>query len=166
MLQYEETQLSFNLLALCRSPLVGYTVQIARAISSLRRLLQKMSDNTGFKAVVPSEEPPLDPNADYSAGLPEFNLSATDIEQTDVLEHVRDALSRSDLSVDEAVNLHRDLVIEIKAAIGEYRAELLAMADDDRRVQGRKRDFGPALHKWVTKLAEKGVLENIIKETG
>lgn len=165
MLQYEETQLSFNLLALCRSPLVGYTAQIARALSSLRRLHHKMSDNIAFKAAVPSEDPPFDPDAEHSVGLPEFNLSASDIEQADVLEHARDALSRSDLSVDEAVSLHQELVIEAKAAIGEYRAELVAVADDDRRVQGRKRDFGPALHKWVTKLAEKGVLENIIKET-
>lgn len=165
MLQYEETQLSFNLLALCQSPLIKYRAEIARAISAVRHLHRRMSGSTAFKATIAPEEPPLCPEVDSTVGLPEFSLHTSDIEEAQIPEHLEEILSRSDLGVDEAVPLHAELVVEAKVAIGEYRAELMSMADDDRRVQGRKRDFGPALHKWITKLAEKGVLESIVSDT-
>lgn len=164
MLQYEETQLSFNLLALCRSPLVGYTVEIASAVSALRRLHRRMRDSTAFRLSIPREDPIFCAETDYT-DLPEFDLSISDIEAAPIPDNLYKTLSRSNLSVKEAVTLYGELVVAAKVAIGEYRGELLAMADDDKRVQGRKRDFGPALHSWVTKLAEKGVLENIINDT-
>lgn len=160
ILQYEETQLSFNLLALCQSPLVDYKKNIGRGIASLRALHRTMGEEAAFKERLTPEDRPAFLKED--TGLAEFHLSNADMENFEIPRSLRDTLSNPDLSVDDAYNLHQQLMVDTKAAMGEYRAELVAMADDDRRVQGRKRDFGPALHKWVTKLAEKGVLEDII----
>jgi ubiquitin carboxyl-terminal hydrolase L5 len=161
ILQYEETQLSFNLLALCQSPLVGYKENIGRGAASLRALHRKMDGQTAFKERILSEDVP--PYLEENTGLAEFHLDNMDNENFEIPQSLQETLENPDLSVEAAYSLHRQLVVDTKAAMGEYRAELLAMADDERRVQGRKRDFGPALHKWVTKLAEKGVLEDIIK---
>ena len=78
----------------------------------------------------------------------------------------RDHTSVHSAQTDSFVDRHVfTLIIEAKATMGEYKSELMAMADEDQRVKGRKRDFGPMIHTWVTKLADKGLLEDIINET-
>lgn len=161
MLQYEESQLSFNLLALCQSPLAAHSQAIARAVASLRHLHAQLQACSAFTELVAAEPSPLD--IDDESRLSEFNLSKPAIIETEVPEGIREKCARTDLEASDAYALHQKLVIEVKASMGEYRAELMAIADDEQRVKGRKKDYGPALHKWVKKLAEKGVLEDAIK---
>ncbi|KAH8706793.1 hypothetical protein BGZ61DRAFT_350599 [Ilyonectria robusta] len=161
MLQYEESQLSFNLLALCQSPLAAHSQAIARAVASLRHLHAQLQACSAFTELVAAEPSPLD--IDDESRLSEFNLSKLAIIEAEVPEGIREKCARTDLETSDAYALHQELVIEVKAAMGEYRAELVAIADDEQRVKGRKKDYGPALHKWVKKLAEKGVLEDAIK---
>ncbi|KAH6891010.1 hypothetical protein B0T10DRAFT_458417 [Thelonectria olida] len=161
MLQYEESQLSFNLLALCQSPLATHSHAIAQAVASLNHLHSHMKEYTDFNSLVAAEPKPLD--LDDESQLSEFNLKRADIENAEIPQSIRDKTSGPTLETSEAYALHQDLVIEVKASMGEYRAELMGIADDEQRVKGRKKDYGPALHKWVTKLAEKGVLEDMIK---
>jgi ubiquitin carboxyl-terminal hydrolase L5 len=161
MLQYEESQLSFNLLALCQSPLATHSRAIAQAVASLSHLHSQMKECTDFSSLVAAEPKPLD--MDDESQLSEFNLKRADIENAEIPQTIREKTSGPTLTTSEAYALHQELVIEVKASMGEYRAELMGIADDEQRVKGRKKDYGPALHKWVTKLAEKGVLEDMIK---
>ncbi|KAH7271994.1 hypothetical protein B0J15DRAFT_164448 [Fusarium solani] len=161
MLQYEENQLSFNLLALCRSPLSAHTQTIARAAASLHHLHTQIQPDSTFSELTSAESNPLDIRDE--SRLAEFNLKPKDITSLDISEDLRAKIKQPDFDTSAAYELHQELVIEVKAAMGEYRAELMSKADDEQRVKGRKKDFGPALHKWMTKLAEKGVLEDVIK---
>ncbi|KAF7542823.1 hypothetical protein G7Z17_g11248 [Cylindrodendrum hubeiense] len=161
MLQYEESQLSFNLLALCQSPLAAHSQAIGCTIASLRYLHAQMQTSPTFTELIAADPQPLD--IDDESQISEFNLSRTSIIEAKVPETIRDKCSQTGLETSAAYTLHQELVIETKAAMGEYRAELMAIADDEQRVKGRKKDYGPALHKWVKKLAEKGVLEDAIK---
>ncbi|KPM35759.1 hypothetical protein AK830_g10815 [Neonectria ditissima] len=160
MLQYEESQLSFNLLALCQSPLATHSQAIAIAVASLYHLDTQMQACSTFTELVAAEPKPLD--VDDDSQLAEFNLSKLDIVDARIPETIRERVSQAEPRASDAYALHQDLVVEVKAAIGEFRAELTAIADDEQRVKGRKRDYGPALHAWVKKLAEKGVLEDVI----
>ena len=57
--------------------------------------------------------------------------------------------------------LARKTAAELGDAVARHGAEILALATDLERVEGRKRDYTPAIHAWVKILAEKGVLEQI-----
>ncbi|KAK7428703.1 hypothetical protein QQZ08_004797 [Neonectria magnoliae] len=160
MLQYEESQLSFNLLALCQSPLATYSQAIAVAIASLRHLHTQMQNCSTFIELIAAEPKPLD--IDDDSQLSEFNLSKLDIVDAEIPEKIQEKVSQTGLEASDAYALHQELVIDVKVAMGEFRAELKAIADDEQRVKGRKRDYGPALHAWMKKLAEKGVLEDVI----
>ena len=46
-------------------------------------------------------------------------------------------------------------------AIAQYATEIGALSTDLERVEGRKKDYTPAIHAWMRILAEKGVLEEI-----
>ena len=162
MLQYEESQLSFNLLALCESPLAHHSRTIASAVASLMFVLEQ-TDSTDFKELIAAEGKPL--VIENERELTQFNLTKADIAEAPVPHSLVERISQSDFDTGKALALYQALVVDVKAAIGEYRAEMMAIADDEQRVKGRKKDYGPALHKWVKKLAEKGVLEDVLKNT-
>lgn len=164
MCQYEESQLAFNLLALCQSPLTSHSRKIAEAIASLRelKLVAELKEGVG------DGWKPVDciiSAADNPEYLAEFKLTTEDVLRAAIPAWVRDQVSQVD-STEKAAELHKDLEVEAKATIGEYRAELTEMARDEERVEGRRKDYGPALHKWLSKLAEKGVLEDLVSSTG
>ncbi|KAF5668756.1 ubiquitin carboxyl-terminal hydrolase isozyme L5 [Fusarium circinatum] len=163
MFQYEESQLSFNLLALCQSPLTVYAQTIAHAAASLQYLLKNIESLPAFKDLISAEKPPLD--IEDESRLSDFNLAKEDIMNAHVPDALQEKLKRPGFDSQSAYELHQELVVEVKAAMGEYRSELMAISDDEQRVKGRKKDYGPALHKWMKKLAEKGVLEEVIKAT-
>lgn len=158
VLQYEEDQLAFSLLALCQSPLVSHSSAIATATASLRHLHAEVPSQPAFL------EPPV---LDFGNGpqLAEFQLKKSDIEDAEVPTSFKDKIADPSFGVDEARKEHEKLTRDLKVAMGEYRMEMMSIAGDELRVQGRKKDYAPALHKWVKTLAEKGVLENIIKDT-
>lgn len=161
MLQYEESQLSFNLLALCRSPLALYSSKIVEGLSFLQYLGEYLVSKMGSHGYQAKGNLTDLVNDQY---LSEFQLTATHIENAEIPDTFRDAVSGSTL--EDLPQLQSSLVIKTLAAMGEYRAEISSMAEDEARVKGRKKDYGPALHKWVTKLAEKDVLDGLIDNTG
>lgn len=163
MLQYEESQLSFNLLALCQSPLTVYSQTIAHAAASLQYLHKNAESLPAFKDLISAEKHPLD--IEDKSRLSDFNLTKADIMRAQVPDALQEKIKRSNFDSQSAYELHQELVVDVKAAMGEYRSELMAISDDEQRVKGRKKDYGPALHKWMKKLAEKGVLEEVIKAT-
>lgn len=161
MLQYEENQLSFNLLGLCQNPLASHSQAIAHAAVSLQHLQAKMQSCNTFTDHVLAETKPLDIHNETQ--LSEFGLKPHSITDMEALSTLEDKILQPGFDAAAAYQLHHELAIELKAAMGEYRAELISIADDEQRVKGRKKDYGPALHKWVKKLAEKGALEDVIK---
>lgn len=160
MLQYEDTQLSFNLLALCQDPLAMHSKAISSSLASLQHLRNTLHAQATVHALDAVDG--SFPDIEQCPNLSEFQLCQSDIEQAEVPQALKQKIERTDLSIEEAQELYQNLVIESKSAMGEYRAELISMAEDEQRVKGRKKDYGPALHKWVTKLAEKGVLEDLL----
>jgi ubiquitin carboxyl-terminal hydrolase L5 len=159
MLQYEDSQLSFNLLALCRSSLTTHTHKIAGNLASLKALLKSIRSRPEFATFEPGDKW-LD-ETNLPCFLSEFQLTPTNVENAPVPQTLHEKALQLG-SEAEANELYESIVVDTKAVMGEYRAELISMAEDEQRVKGRKKDFGPALHKWVTKLAQKGVLQGMI----
>ncbi|CAM1503783.1 Fc.00g013740.m01.CDS01 [Cosmosporella sp. VM-42] len=163
MMQDEDNQFAFNLLALCQNPLAAQSQAIAGAMASLLYLHAHMPASTNFTQLLSTEENLLDMEDEEKLSV--YKLKKTDIENAHIPDALKERISREDFDEGMAFLLYRKLEIEVKSALGEYRAELASIADDERRVKGRKKDYGLALHKWVKKLAEKGVLEELIKNS-
>lgn len=120
-----------------------------------------MKDNSEFADLINGQPPILENPADLS----EFNLLPSDIENATFPNAVKAEISRVASNIDEAYDLYQRLVVDLKVAIGEHRAEIISLSVDEQRVKDRKKDFGQALHIWVQKLAEKGVLEELIEKS-
>ncbi|KAM0511564.1 hypothetical protein ACHAPE_009714 [Trichoderma viride] len=163
ILQYEESQISFNLLALCGSPLALHSRSIAQAVASVRQLDEQMKHNAQYAKLIDGEKPVLD-LTDQSQ-LSEFSLRKSDIEDAALAESTQSRISQAAKNVDDAYDLHQQFVVDTKVAIGEHRAEMISLAEDQQRVKDRKKDYGQALHRWVQKLAEKGILQEAIESS-
>lgn len=165
MLQYADDPdgCAFNLLALCRSPLQAIARRVAEHLATLQRLrsiIRSRPDLVDAVDLSDSIRFSLDDDNAADEILSEFHLTMGDIEAASV----QDLPEEQSANAAAAQELHDSLVVSIKATMGEYRSELLASADGQQRVAGRKNDYGPALHKWVSILAEKNALLGLVKQ--
>ncbi|KAK2612110.1 hypothetical protein QQS21_001840 [Conoideocrella luteorostrata] len=161
MLQYEGSQLSFNLLAVCRSTLPHLSQTITIMLAAIRLIQTRMKGDTVFNDIVCADEQLLDVH--NQTQLAEFHIHLSEVESAEVPMELKSALSRLHWPVEEAYEMYQRFRAKLKAAMDEFRFELMFTEEDERRVRGRKRDYGGALHCWVKKLAEKGVLADIIR---
>ncbi|OAA73648.1 ubiquitin carboxyl-terminal hydrolase [Cordyceps fumosorosea ARSEF 2679] len=164
MLQYEENQISFNLLSLCQSPLQKNKKSVLSALTAVRFLdsQAKTQHEDVYTTLVSNSDTQLDPNDPLL--LAEYNLKSEDVAKEPPTEVIKARVSKAcSISARDAASLRHELVTEARASMGEYRGEAMAAMADEERVAERKKDYGSVLHKWISKLAEKGVLEDIIK---
>ncbi|KZZ88985.1 ubiquitin carboxyl-terminal hydrolase [Moelleriella libera RCEF 2490] len=168
MLQYESSQLSFNLLALCSSSLLQTSQSIASTAAALSAIKSHMKDSAVFQEAVSAEEhegshPLLDIH-DPTA-LAEFNLTSSDVEAAELPGELVHSLSASSAQwqVQDAFDTYCLYRTRLKTLVDEYRMQLMESEEVERCVKSRKRDYGGVLHCWVKKLAERGVLEDVIR---
>lgn len=163
MLQYEESQLSFNLLSLCQSTIQEYRKSVLDALTAVHFLDAQMQTQHGdaYTKLVSDSDTPLD--ASDTLLLAEYDLKPEDVIGEMAHDSLKSRVCEGNFSASEAASLRYELVIEARAAMGEYRGEVMVAIVDEERVTARKKDYGSLLHKWISKLAEKGVLEDIIK---
>lgn len=176
MLQYESEQLSFNLLALCRSPahrlreaLADNIVELARVQHATHRLDPSLGQE------FPDGKIPSTPQMAFADfGLPD--TLTFDPEEKHPLEidaeiqqsppdEMTDGDSPTTNPLLKKLNARRlELGAEQARLVAEYRAEAASAEDDDRRANGRKCDYTPFIHQWVRRLAEQGALQQIADE--
>lgn len=162
MLQYEESQLSFNLLSLCQSTFQKYRKAVRVALATVHFLDARMKTQHGdtYSKLVTDSDIQLDTN---DALLAEYDLKPEDVIGELAADSLKSRVVEGNLSASEGASLRRQIVIEARAAMGEYRGETMVAMVDEGRVTARKKDYGTVLHKWISKLAEKGVLEDIVQ---
>lgn len=163
MLQYEESQLSFNLLSICQSPLQLHRNSIVTAMSAVLFLDEQMRTRHGPSFVKLVSESDTGLNIVDAQLLAEFSLKGEDIDSTLAPDSMKRKICEGNLTLGEALTLRHELVIETRVLMGEYRGEVITAGVDEERAAVRKKDYGSMLHKWTSKLAEKGILEDVIR---
>ncbi|KAJ2904634.1 putative ubiquitin carboxyl-terminal hydrolase protein [Zalerion maritima] len=168
------SELSFNLLALCRGPQGAVRAELAsntRALSELEKL-----DHPTLKNVVPEEKPWLGATDDES--LEDFDLTRAAIANADLPAGVGSKINKiidklaapaegdglDSLTISSIIDLREALETEHRRLKVAYQNEIAAAMEDEARVSGRKKDYGQAIHLWVRKVAEMGALQEIFDE--
>ncbi|KAH7325086.1 hypothetical protein B0I35DRAFT_174986 [Stachybotrys elegans] len=159
MAQYEDAQLMFNLLALCKSPLALSRQKYFRTVASLNYLKEQMMRQND-PAV--NENSMLMKAARELSKAPEFGPEELDITSAEAPESFKAKVDDPEFTEHDAQALCLQLIDEANAVLRDYSVEKAEVEGGEDRVSMRKKDYGPALHKWVQKLAAKGVLEDII----
>ncbi|RDA93391.1 hypothetical protein CP533_1966 [Ophiocordyceps camponoti-saundersi (nom. inval.)] len=158
--EYGETEIAFSLLALCRSPVLAHRDIVASNLAAIRRLRDMYKDDAAFIETVQDNAHIM--VLDSEDALAEIGLGASEIADAQLSAQVQQQMQGEEFGPEQARNLFLNLAAEVQLATAKYREELVAVTEEEDRVHSRKKDYSPALHLWMTKLAEKGVLEDVI----
>ncbi|KAI8231647.1 Ubiquitin carboxyl-terminal hydrolase isozyme L5 [Colletotrichum sp. SAR 10_96] len=156
MLQFEESALSFNLLALCKNPLATISGKLASTIRSFEVLNSRTKHIGEWETLVAGNDQPL--RADEKDRLAGFGIEREDIERAAMNPNLERKLSNPSMEAMELFEVYSDLVTKQKSLMGEYNGEIAFMKEDEDRVHGRQKDHTLAIHQWVQKLADHGIL--------
>lgn len=142
MLEYESEQLSFNLLALCQSPLNSLQDSLAANAASLAQFDEPMAEQHPSPSAATSPNKP--PPTSHENGDCIVAASAPSPEGGDSAQQLR---------------------VEQARLRAEYESELALVQEDEQRVAARREDYTLAIHTWVDMLASKGALKELHQGT-
>ncbi|KAI0190732.1 ubiquitin carboxyl-terminal hydrolase [Xylaria flabelliformis] len=138
MARQDDAYPSFNLLAICQSPLLTFSQSLARNLAIAKAL--------DF--------------SDIWKGFSDERLARFGLNREQILAEF------SPPSPDDAQKRTREeLRTEIEALEARYVEEEATVHDAVDMIRARQRDYTPAVHQWVRILADKGVLRELIQET-
>lgn len=162
MQQFEEGAVYFNVMALCRSPLVTASAALAQSVRNLSVLHRRTEGNSEFSSLAAKAVPP--PLLADNEGLCAFGLTPKDIEETEVEPEFASRINGM-TDAAELFAVYEELITAQKMAMGEYKNEQTAMHMDEHRLRGRKMDNMAAIHRWLEAIADHGRLEEMAKDT-
>lgn len=160
MAEYEEEQVSFNLLALCRSPLAALSRAVLEQLAALRHLHIQAHEG------LPHTKIPALPAFDFASCLAECQLEQEAINRTFVPDWVTSQTRSPEFDANKALVMQKRISEILNQAMYALRSGQHAASEDENKVEDRRgKDYAPAIHTWLKKLAEKEVLEGIINES-
>ncbi|KAI3339337.1 ubiquitin carboxyl-terminal hydrolase [Ustulina deusta] len=150
--------LAFNLLAICQSPLLTLSRNLATSLATAKALDDVVTGSPSWDVPTPWENFP-------DAWLARFNLTREQI-LTQYSPHPSFDARVSDASFDIAAaqKLAHELRTEQEVLEAQYINEVATVDEAVEMIHARRRDYTPAIHQWVRVLAEKGVLRQLIQE--
>ena len=173
MMEYEDSQLAFSLLALCGDRRAALRRQLAVNIHCTKLLDDAFRKESAW--FEKDTSPPSFKNHISSFGdqskLDEFQLSADEAQvmiksSPDALQ-LQDKIQAGSMEMAEALLVRTELRQKQERIRSQYCTEVASVpeGDEDGGFQdedpGRRKDHTPAIHEWVTKLAERGVLKEL-----
>lgn len=161
MLEHEESEHSFNLISLCSSSsLETLRTKVCETLALVSFAREFITNRA--KEVVLSNEPAELHDIEK---LKEFNLAKEDIDGAVEKLSTQPDIFAEAATPDDLYIHWLQLVEATEAAMATYRQEVLDLAHDQQCVLNRQKDYGFALHRWLSILADKGVLEELVESS-
>lgn len=146
---------SYNLLAICRSPLKERTHKLGQSLFNSRQLYKH---ERGFGIPDPFE------------AFPDDRLHRLGFNRHSIDNNFWTDMSLKATMDEPGFDNAQALALAKKFESERDELEVLIVAEQEsinemmERYRSRQRDFTPAIHHWVRTLAEKGVLRELIQE--
>lgn len=148
---------SYNLLAICQSPLKERTREFGQSLYfSLALHKRDFGGNPSDRVPDPFGPDPDAKRLDYSRSGVDRSFGPR--------RSFKETINDPGFDNTKALALAKKLESERDALEALIVAEQEAINEMMERYRSRKRDYTPAIHQWVRTLAEKGVLRELIQE--
>ncbi len=158
MQQYEGNQIQFNLLALCKSPLISIPTELAVNIKTLsaveNRLSRLQSEWERFIGETESDSVIRGPN-------PIYKLTHELLDSAQLPDTIMDKLESPMTTTDNFFRIRQELIAAqsgLRVAIIDEESEI---EQDNERALSRRNDYTPMIHTWVRFLASNGTLKGL-----
>lgn len=161
MLQYEGDQIRFNLLALCKSPLLTKPVELALNIKSLHALESRLDE------LRPDWEQFVIERSDSDSVLrgPDvtFRTNQALLDSVKLPHSFTDKLHDQTSTIEVLLSEREGLIDHQKKMRADLVDEIAAVEQDNERALSRRHDYTPMLHTWIRFLAENGDLKDLLE---
>ncbi|KAI0150584.1 cysteine proteinase [Xylariaceae sp. FL1272] len=150
----------YNLLAICRSPLLTISEKLGTNLATSEFLQTQLQ----------SSALPWDGEDDAWTHFSAARLAALNLTREKITAEYqpRDAvvekISKAKFDPSAVQKVKRELRAERETLEIQYVSELATIDEAVTMIRGRQRDYTPAIHQWVRTLAEKGVLRQLIHQ--
>jgi ubiquitin carboxyl-terminal hydrolase L5 len=157
MMRYETERLSFSLLALCGDNLAHVRQKLAANIRSLADLEADIKHNDNNS---PHSKPKA-ANRDIITNPTDPRLSAYQLDAEDINQ-----AAASEPQEPKKASDWETFAAEQRRILAEYdnESQMGVGGQEPAAILGRTRDYTGAVHVWVKKLAERGVLRRLFEE--
>lgn len=173
MMEYEAGQLAFSLLALCGDRRAVLRRQLAVNIHCTKLLDDAFGQESAWleeETSSPSSQDHIS-NFNTKSKLDEFQLNADEaqliIKSSSDARRLEERIQAGSMEMAEALLFKTELRQKQEQIRSQYYTEIASGPDGDEDSDfqdedpGRRKDHTPAIHEWVTKLAERGVLREL-----
>lgn len=172
-MEYEAGQLAFSLLALCGDRRAALRRQLAVNIQCTRLLDDAFGKESAWLEEKTSSSSSQDHISNFKtqSKLDEFQLSVNEaqliIKSSSDVRRLEDRIQAGSMEMAEALLFKTELRQKQEQIRSQYYTEIATGPDGDEdgdsqdEDPGRRKDHTPAIHEWVTKLAERGVLREL-----
>ncbi|KAK2757846.1 hypothetical protein FQN54_004252 [Arachnomyces sp. PD_36] len=164
MAGYEEDQIEFSILGLVKDPIINLVADLAQNVKELQAVRERLD------LFNPPAEVPSSTKADNSK-LPDRTLLGPDgsykLTQDDIdkAEIPSDKMTRyTSASQDQLRSYENELVDKQKELRSSVKEEQHSQEADDNHAAGRKHDYASAVNRWLSMLARKKKIEELVNE--
>jgi ubiquitin carboxyl-terminal hydrolase L5 len=158
MQQYEGNQIQFNLLALCKSPLLSIPIELAvnvKTLSAVENHLSRLqSEWQQFIGDSESDSVIHGPNVIYK-------VTQELLDSALLPKAIMDKLEDSTPTAENLFRMRQELIAaqnSLRAALIDEESEI---DQDNERALSRRNDYTPMIHTWLRFLASNGVLKGL-----
>jgi ubiquitin carboxyl-terminal hydrolase L5 len=158
MQQYEGNQIQFNLLALCKSPLLSIPAELAINVKTLStvedHLSRLQSEWQQFIGDSESDGVIHGPNVIYK-------VTQELLDSALLPKAIMDKLEDSMLTAENLFRMQQELITAQNALRAAMIDEESEIRQDNDRALSRRNDYTPMIHTWLRFLASNGALKGL-----
>lgn len=151
MAQYEDDQVQFNLLAVCKSPLATVKAELCENIHTLVAIEEALNkQQPDWESFISEDEKHRflrGPDKEYQITGSDFTASSAN---SNVIKELSGEVSNARLM--ELQKQHSDRQKQLKMALLDEATEI---SQDNETAASRRHDFTPMINTWLVALAEK-----------
>jgi ubiquitin carboxyl-terminal hydrolase L5 len=158
MQQYEGNQIQFNLLALCKSPLLSIPTELAvnvKTLSAVENHLSRLhSEWQQFIGDSESDTVIHGPNVTYK-------VTQELLDSVLIPKAIMDKLDDSTPTAENLFRMRQELIAAQNALRAAMIDEESEIDQDNGRALSRRNDYTPMIHTWLRFLASNGALKGL-----
>lgn len=163
MAGYEEDQIEFSILGLVKDPIIDFVADLAQNVKALQLVKERLDatapsakePNTPTRSTDPLDGTLLGP--DWSYKLTQNDIDKAEIPSDKMTQYTSGSPDDLRSYQDELANSQKELRRSVKE-------EQQSNDADEDHAAGRKHDYASAVHRWVSMLARKRKIEELVSE--
>lgn len=160
MLQYEASEIQFNLMSVVHDSLSSRRVALIENIKGIQTIDKQLKALCEGWQELDGAETSMDT---ITSASNELDIEAKDVDAAKILASTASCIEQHD-GLPELLKLRQDIISQQAPLRGSVRESLAASKQDDEKARHRRHDYGAFVRKWAEALADNEMLNALAEQ--